>query len=327
MIYNITQLENLLGRGVDRYTLLDQEQLAQFSQATINEYCFKYGFWLLPTTELINFLLPRFTTKFTEFGAGAGLISKFMPGRNIFNVDPCYDAAILRRVDGVVPITYPSDVIRKTAEEFLREQRVLTYNAFMAFVPTSKYVKGVSANLSVILHKTSYGSLYFIYDTQREPDPLEFPSNWNALVTEINSFRIFGRGSGNYRFVVINKQFDPIDPLVNETNADSVREENTQMSEILSQQININTQILNGFDRIAQSLSDSARISESVIERNQEILNSQERISQVLVEASVRVAEAASKNLEASDTNARAASINLSASDLKLSNSLDSNRK
>ena len=85
---NISRLEKDLLDEQSILKVVPAEYYAQVSQETLAFFCHKYGFYTLPTTELIEWLKPHVVPdKTIEIGAGVGTIGRAL---GIPRTDSCY---------------------------------------------------------------------------------------------------------------------------------------------------------------------------------------------------------------------------------------------
>lgn len=76
---DISYLENILLDENGELKILSYEQLKNIPQSDISIFCVRHGFYQIPTTELIEFLITEIdgkTNKTIEVGSGNGVLAK-----------------------------------------------------------------------------------------------------------------------------------------------------------------------------------------------------------------------------------------------------------
>jgi hypothetical protein len=85
---DLTALENLLLDENGNLKIVAYENFKDIPQNTISQFCVKYGFYVLPTIELVDFLKEEINHEFDktiEIGAGNGVLSRDLGIRGVDN--------------------------------------------------------------------------------------------------------------------------------------------------------------------------------------------------------------------------------------------------
>lgn len=172
MINDTAKLEELLGVNPNLITLQPYSALSDFTQIVINRYCFKYGVSLIPTKDLVDWLvdvLPK-NQLVVEFGAGAGSLYAHIRSRGVIitAVDPKYDTVIpnASRIHGIAKIKYHPQTVSRTAEDYIKSNTV--YYSIVSFVPTKYTFPACTIDLDAVIKGTRIFT-YLIIDEDAEP--------------------------------------------------------------------------------------------------------------------------------------------------------------